>query len=98
MAYLEPEAYLKPCETLTKHIQNPILGHYLAIFRNIQNRVQRLHIQKPDILEILEYSEPFRNFTPFIFRTLSFYEKLRIFRTLTYLKPNTYQNPLKDLR
>ena len=25
LAYLEPEAYSKPCETLTGHIQNPAI-------------------------------------------------------------------------
>ena len=61
IVYLEPEAFLKPCETLTRHIQNPTMGHYSAIFRHIQNLVQRLHTQKPDIAGILEYSEPFHN-------------------------------------
>ena len=53
LAYIELEA--KPCETLTRHIQNP------AIFRHIQNLVQLLHTQKPGILEILEYSALFHN-------------------------------------
>ena len=57
LAYLEREVYLKPCETLTtRDIQNPAIGHYSAIFRQIQSLVQRLHTQKPGILEILEYS------------------------------------------
>ena len=47
---------------LTRHIQNPDIGHHSAIFRHIQNLVQRLHMQKPDILGILEYSEPFHNY------------------------------------
>ena len=64
VAYLEPEAYLKPCKTLTKYIQNPAIGHYSAIFRHIQNLVQCLHTQKPGILGILEYSGRFRKFTP----------------------------------
>ena len=34
LAYLEPEAYLKSCEALTRHIQNPVIGHYSAIFRH----------------------------------------------------------------
>ena len=42
LGYLEPEAYLKPCETLTRHIQN---------------LVQCLHMQKPGILAALKYSE-----------------------------------------
>ena len=47
LAYLEPEAYLEPCETLTRHIQNPAIGHYSAIFRHNQNFVQPLDTQKP---------------------------------------------------
>ena len=33
--------------------------HYSAIFRHFQNLEQPLHMQKPDILRILEYSEPY---------------------------------------
>ena len=49
LGYLEPEAYLKPCETLTRHTQN---------------LVQCLHMQKPGILAALKYSEPFHNCIP----------------------------------
>ena len=52
--YLKQEPYLKPCETLTRHIQN--LGHCSAVFSNIQNLAQ-----KPGILGILEYSKPFHH-------------------------------------
>ena len=62
--YKPPEAYLKSCDTLTRHIQNPSIGYYSAIFRHIQNLVQRLHMQKPGILAILEYSELFHNCIP----------------------------------
>ena len=58
---LELKVYLKPSEKWTRHIQNPAIGHYSAIFRHIQNLVQRLHMQKPGILGILGYSEPIRN-------------------------------------
>ena len=61
LAYLEPEAYLKPCKTLTRHIQEPVIGNYSAIFRHIQNLLQRLHVQKPGMLKILEYPEQFHN-------------------------------------
>ena len=46
LAYLEPEAYSKPCETLTGHIQNPaivrtvysgIIQPYSDIFRTLCN-------------------------------------------------------------
>ena len=55
---------LKPCETLTRHIQNPPTGPYSAIFKHIQNLRQRFHLQKPGILGILEYSELFHNCIP----------------------------------
>ena len=63
LAYLQPEAYFKPCETLTSHIQNPVIGHYSAILRHIQNLVQHF-THKHGILGILEYSEPFHNCIP----------------------------------
>ena len=63
--HLEPWAYLKPCEALARHrIQNPAMGHYSVIFRHIQNLMQCLHMQKPGILGILEYSELFHNCIP----------------------------------
>ena len=43
-------AYLKSCETLIRHFQNPATEHYSAMFRHIQNLAQRLHMQKPGIL------------------------------------------------
>ena len=49
---------------LIMHIQNPAIGHYSTIFRLIQNLVQRLHMQKPGLLKILEYSEPLHNCIP----------------------------------
>ena len=45
-----PVDCFKPFETLTKHIQNPAMGHYLVLFRHIKNLMQRLHTQKPGIL------------------------------------------------
>ena len=39
MAYLELEAYSKPCETLTMHSQSSLFRHYSAIFRYIWNLV-----------------------------------------------------------
>ena len=62
--FLVLQTYSKPCETLTRHIQNPVIGNYSAIFRHIQNLVQCLHTQKSGILQSLEYSEPFLNCTP----------------------------------
>ena len=57
IGYLEPETYLKLREPFTRDIQNTAVGHYSAIFRKIQNLMQCLHMQKPVILRILEYSE-----------------------------------------
>ena len=88
LACLEPTAYLKPCKTLTWHIQNP------AIFRYINNLEQRSYIQKPGILRILEYSESFHNCilthikNPVIFMKIYKYSLIR-----TYLKPDTYSEP-----
>ena len=64
LAYLELEAYFKPSETLTRHFQNPTITHYSAVFRHIQNLVQRFHLQKLGILGILENSKSFHNYIP----------------------------------
>ena len=82
-------AYLKPCETLTWHIQNPATGHYSAIFRILSNaclcrNMSSFHswnIQNSSIIA-----------SQLIFITL-WYENLRIFRTMTNLKSNTYLEP-----
>ena len=57
LAYLELKAYLKPYEKLTRYIQSSAIGHYITIFRHIQNLAQLLHMHKPGIIGILEYSE-----------------------------------------
>ena len=33
--FLNILSHLKPCETLTRHIQNPAIGHYSAIFKTL---------------------------------------------------------------
>ena len=81
-AYLELEVYLKHCETLIRHIQNPFIGHYSAEFRDIQNLVQHLDIHKPGILEVLENSELFHNYILTHIQNIH----IRIFRTLSYLR------------
>ena len=93
LAYLESEAYFKSCETLTRHIQNPTIGHHSAIFRHILNLVQRLHMQKPEIFGIMEYSEPFHNYIQTYIQNPVIHKNLPTFRTLTYLKPDTYAEP-----
>ena len=99
LAQLELQGYLKSCEMLTRHIQNPAMWHYSTIFRYIQNLVQYLHMQKPGILRISEYSKLFHNCipthsqNPFIFTKIYKYPKLRHISNLTDI-----QNPLKDLR
>ena len=78
LPYLEPEAYLKPCKTLSRHIQNPVIRHFS-------------HIQacsEPGILGILKYSELFHNCIPTHIQNPVIFTK--IFITLTYLKPVTY--------
>ena len=89
LAYLEPEVYLKPCETLTRHIQNPAIGHYSVIFWHIQNLVECLHTQKPGILGILEYSAPLDDciLTHMLMKTYK-YSKL-----WHNLKPDAYSEP-----
>ena len=74
---------------LTRHIQSPVIGHYSALLRHIQNLEQCLHMQKPDILEILEYSELFHLHPGAYTGPCHIYENLRLLRTLTYLKPGT---------
>ena len=80
LTYLELEAYLNPCEMLTRHIQNPAIGHYSAMFRHFQNLVPSLHSQKPDILAILEYSKPFCSWI------VTYIQNSDIFKTRIILK------------
>ena len=83
-------AYLKPCETLTRHIQKPTIGHYSAIFRTLYNASIRRN---------LAYSESWNIQNPSItasrhtFRSCHINEHLRIFRNLIYLKPDAYPEP-----
>ena len=80
---------------MTRHIQNPAIGHYSAIFGHCATLlVQRLHTQKPGIFDILEYFKTILLLHPEVYSELChIYENLRIFRTLTYLKPDTYSEP-----
>ena len=90
LAHLEPEAFFKPCETLTRYIQNSAVKYYPAVFRHIQNLVQCLHTQKLGILGILEYSEPFHNYIPTHIQSPVILTKINEYSELTYLKLNTY--------
>ena len=62
-------AYLKPCETLTRHIKNPAIGHYSATLKTLYNAcirrnlayTQSWNIQNPSIIT-----------SQSIFRTLSY--------------------------
>ena len=90
---------LKPCETLTRHIQNPTARHYSVIFRDIQNPVQCLHMQKPGILGILEYSEPFHNCISTYIQNPNIFTKTNKYSELvTYLKHNTYSESSQRLK
>ena len=80
-------------EKLPRHIQNYVIGHYLTLFRHMQNLVQCLHMQKPGILEIFEYSELFHLHPDTFSGPCHICENLRTLRTLTYLKPETCSKP-----
>ena len=67
---------LKTLWNVDQHIQNSAIGNYSTIFRHIQNLVQRLHMQNPDILGML-----IQNPSKIAFR--------RIFRALSYLRKFT---------
>ena len=70
---------------LTRHIQNPAIGHYLGIFRHIQNLVKRLHMQKPGTLGILESSELFHNCLPTHFQNPAILTKIYEFSELRHV-------------
>ena len=89
----KPEAYLKPYEKVTRHSQKPSIRCYSAISRHIQNLVQCLHSQKPSIIKILEYSEPFHIYIPTHSESCQIYKNLQIFRTLTYTTQDGYSKP-----
>ena len=94
LAYLEPEAHLKPCEALTRHTE---LGHK-ALFSHIK--------AYSEPCTTLAYAETWRTQDPGIFhnciptRTESchIYENLWIFKTLIYLKPDKYLEPSQKFR
>ena len=106
------ETFMKPCETLTKAYSGQCDR---ALFSHIQayNFLQHLHMQKPDIIRVLEHSEAFRSYIPthiqnsLIFPLLHpdayselshIYENLRIFRTRTYWKRDAYSEPFQKFR
>ena len=60
--YLKTVALLKPCETLTRHIQNPAIGRYSAIFMHISEPCAALAYAETWLARISEYSEPFHNY------------------------------------
>ena len=86
LKYLKPKAHLKSCETLTRNIQNSVIGHYSAIFRHIQNLVQRVHMQKPGVLKIMEYSEPVHNCISMHIQSSDIFKTRYIFRTFKDLR------------
>ena len=84
----------KTLSNIYQTYSEPCHGHYSAIFRHIQNLMQCLHMQKPGILRILEYSELLHNCVATRIRTLSYLRKFfnsqnsniktqHIFRTLS---------------
>ena len=78
LAYLESKAYLKPCELLTRNIQNPAIGHYWAMFKCIFRTLCNTCIRRN-----MAYSESWNIQNPFIIASRC------IFRTLSYLRKFT---------
>ena len=55
LTYLKPKAYSKLCETLTWHIQNPVIEQFIqTLFSHIQNLVWRSHMLKLGIFGIMK--------------------------------------------
>ena len=75
---------------MTGHIQSPCHRALFSLIQAYSETCERLHLQN------LEYSEPWNVENPFIIASDAFSEpchineNLRIFRTLIYLKPDTY--------
>ena len=80
LANLEMEVYLNPCETLTGHIQSPVIGHYSAI----------LTLHNACICLKLTYSKLFHNCILSHIQNPVIFTKIH---KLTYLKPDTYLEP-----
>ena len=75
----------------TRHIQNPVIGHYSAIFRYIWNPVQQLPTQRPGIFGIMEYSE--HSCIPMHIQNLVIFMKIYKYSELWHLKRATYSKP-----
>ena len=75
LAYLELEAHLKPCETLTWHIQKLAIGHYSAIFRPFRTLCNPCIHRNLAYLESWNIRNPSITASPCIFRTLSYQRK-----------------------
>ena len=73
-----------------KHWPETAIGHYSAISRFIQNLVQHLYMRNLAFLESWNIQNPSIIAFHCIFRIVSY---LRIFRSLTYLKSDTYSEP-----
>ena len=78
------------------YTQNPGIGHYSAVFRHVQNLVQRLHMQKPGILGILEYSEPFHNCIPTHIQNPVIFKTRHISRTISRFKMAFFAKIVKN--
>ena len=71
---LNREAYLKQSETLTRHIQNSAIGHYLAIFITLWN---------PCICRNQAYTESWN-----IHENLQIFWTLTYLKPVTYSEPS----------
>ena len=95
----EPETYLKPCETLTRHIQNPVIGYYSDIFRTLCNiwvgrnlaYSESWNIENSSIiasqciLRTLSYLQKFKNI-----QNTDMFKTQHIFRTLLKVKIESF--------
>ena len=85
---------------LTWYIQNPAIGQSSGIFRALFRIFSIFfNMQKPGILEILEYSAPFHNRIPNHIQNPVISMKIYEYSELRHILNHTHiQNPLKDLR
>ena len=62
----------------------------LTRHNHIQNLVQRFHMQKADLLGILEYSEPFHNCIPTHIQNPVIFTKIYEYSEFWHVKTDTY--------
>ena len=85
LAYLEPGAYLKPCETLIRHIRKPaiLISAVVVLFNHIQA------YSEPRVT--FAYAETWHIQNPVIFRTLTIFVNMGLNQDAI---PSSIQNPV----